>query len=154
MKRYLLVLGVIILVGLGSWSHNQTNKVLVSREFPTLSWERFDYLKNTVVLEKPTTYDVELDVTFDESYPFNYFMMTFSVLDPSGNPLRAKDYKFILKDKDGTWKSENAEGQYHFRFPVNSELTLNEPGSYIFHIENRMPITPLIGIKQLSIISK
>lgn len=154
MKRFLLVLGVFILASMSSCTSNKSDKTLVSREFPTLNWERFDYLKNTIVLDKPTTYDLELDVTFDESYTFNYFMMTFAVFDLAGNPLRAKDYRFTLKDRDGLWKSESTEGQYHFRFPINNELTLNEPGTYVFQIENRMPITPLVGIKQISIIRK
>lgn len=142
------------MVGWTSCQSHKTDKVLLSRTFPTMSWERFDFVKNTLVLDKPMTYDLELEVTFDESYSYNYFSMTFAVFDKAGHPLRAKDYKFILKDRDGVWKSDLVDGQYHFRFPINNELTLNEPDSYTFQVENRMPITPLLGIKELSLISK
>lgn len=154
MKRVLLILGVLVLVGLSSCHSNMRNKVLLSREFPTMSWERFDYVKNTMEIDKPVCYNLELDVTFDASYSYNYFSMSFAVFDKSGNPLRAKDYQFNLKDRDGIWKSDLVEGQYHFRFPINNELTLNEPDTYTFQLENRMPITPLLGIKEISLISK
>ena len=154
MKRFWLILSVFALAGLVSCHQDQQGNVMVSREFPTLSWERFDFVKSTVELEKPVTYNLELEATFDESYPYDYFSMTFAVFDPTGHPLRARDYKFILKDREGLWKSESDEGLYHFRFPINNELSLNEPGSYTFQVENHMPITPLTGIQEIKIINK
>ena len=154
MKKLFFVLGVLVLFGMGSCQRNQTGNVLVSREFPTLSWERFDFVENTLVLDKPVSYDLDLEVVFDNSYTYNYFSVVFAVFDSSNEPLRAKEYKFTLKDRDGQWKSEMEDGQYRFRFPINSELTLNEPGAYTFQLENHMPITPLVGIKHISIISK
>ena len=154
MKRFWLILGVFALVGLGSCHQNREGNVLVSREFPTLSWERFDYVERTLELDKPVSYDLELEALFDVSYTYDYFSMTFVVFDSFGNPLRARDYKFILKDRDGQWKSELEDGSYHFRFPINNDLTINEPGKYTFRVENHMPITPLTGIKSIKIISK
>lgn len=154
MKKYILVLGVLVLFCLSSCQNSRTGNILVSREFPTQSWERFDFIEKTIVLEKPVSYDLDLDVTFDKSYDYNYFSVVFSVFDANDNPLRSKEYKFTLKDREGQWKSELEDGQYHFRFPINSELTLNEPDTYKFQLENHMPITPLLGIKQISIINK
>lgn len=150
----MLVFGVLILLGLGSCHTDPNRNVLVSRTFPTASWERFDYVENIVTLNKPATYDLDLVAVFDDTYPFNHFAVVFTVFDDAGNPLRSKNYKFNIKDRDGNWKSEAAEGLYHFRFPLNNELTMNEPGAYTFQIENHMPITPLLGIRELSIISK
>lgn len=154
MRRVLLVFGMFLLLGLGACHSDQNGNVLVSREFPTASWERFDYVENVITLSKPVTYDVELDAVFDDTYPFNYFAVVFTVFDNAGNPLRSKNYKFNIKDRDGLWKSEPTEGLYHFRFPLNNELSLNEPGIYNFQIENHMPITPLLGIREISIINK
>lgn len=154
MKRVLLVFGALILFGLSSCHNDPTENVLVSREFPTSSWERFDYVENTVTLNKPVTYNAELDALFDDTYTFNYFEVVFTVFDKAGNPLRSKIYKFTLKSRDGTWKSDPEDGVYHFRFPLNNELTLNEPDTYTFQIENHMPITPLTGIRKISIIRK
>ena len=154
MRKVLFILGVITIVGLSSCKPNKGEKVLVTRSFPTASWERFDYVENVITVTKPLSYDLELDASFDNSYTFDYFSMVFTVFDKAGNPLRSKDYRFILKDREGQWKSELAEGNYHFRFPLNNEISLNEPGTYTFQIENHMPTTPLTGIKTISIISK
>lgn len=154
MKRVLLVFGVLFLLGLSSCHNDQGGNVLVSREFPTSSWERFDYVENTITLSNPVSYNLELEATFDDAYTFNYFEIVFTVFDESGNPLRSKNYKYTVKDRDGLWKSEAVGGVYHFRFPLNNELTLNEPDTYVFQIENHMPITPLTGIREVSIIRK
>ena len=119
MKRVLLVFGALILFGLSSCHNDPTENVLVSREFPTSSWERFDYVENTVTLNKPVTYNAELDALFDDTYTFNYFEVVFTVFDKAGNPLRSKIYKFTLKSRDGTWKSDPEDGVYHFRFLLN-----------------------------------
>ena len=152
MKRLLHVLWVFILLGLGSCHTNQSGNVLVTRSFPTSSWERFDFVENTIVLSKPVSYNLDLDVLFDDSYTFNYFSVVFTVFDDQEHPLRTKEYKFNIKDRDGQWKSEKVDGKYHFRFPINSALTMNEPGTYVFQLENHMPITPLLGINEISVI--
>lgn len=154
MKRALFILGIFTLINLSSCHSDRAGKILISRDFPTASWERFDYVEKTITLNKPVSYDLELDAWFDDSYPFSYFSVVFTVFDTAGNPLRSKDYKFTLKDRDGAWKSELLDGRYHFRFPINSNLTLNEPDTYVFQIENHMPVTPLLGIREISIISK
>lgn len=154
MRKFVLVLSLIGLIGFSACHSNRGSNVLISRTFPLLSWERFDFLEETVELKKAVTYDLVLSATFTPDYPFNYFEMAFTVFDDHGHPLRGKNYRFNVKDRDGSWKSELTDDGYQFTFPVNSELTLNEPGKYKFQIENRMPITPLLGIKEISLIDK
>lgn len=151
MKKFVLVLS---LIGLVACHSNRNGNVLISREFPTLSWERFDFLEETVELKKPVSYDLVLSTTFTPEYPFDYFEIAFTVFDDHDHPLRGKNYQFKVKDRDGVWKSELVENEYHFTFPINSAMTLNEPGKYKFQIENRMPITPLLGIKKIQLIDK
>ena len=151
MKKFVLVLS---LIGLVACHSNRNGNVLISREFPTLSWERFDFLEETVELKKPVSYDLVLSTTFTPEYPFDYFEIAFTVFDDHDHPLRGKNYQFKVKDRDGVWKSELVENEYHFTFPINSALTLNEPGKYKLQIENRMPITPLLGIKKIQLIDK
>lgn len=151
-KLTLLLMAITLTVGL-SCCTGKKNKVLLHRDFPTLSWERFDFVKDDIEVTKPTPYDLVMDVCFDPSYTYNYFSVVFTVFDSYGNPFRTKDYKFFLKEKDGSWKSTLVDGYYHFTFPINSALTINEPGIYNFQLENRMPITPLYGVKEVSIIN-
>ena len=151
MRKFVLVLS---LIGLVACNFNRNGNVLISRDFPTSSWERFDYLEETLELKKPVTYDLVLSATFTPEYPFDYFEVAFTVFDDHNHPLRGKNYKFNVKDRDGVWKSELVEDEYRFTFPINNALTLNEPGKYLFQIENRMPITPLLGIKEIKLIDK
>lgn len=151
MRKFVLVLS---LIGLVACHSNRNGNVLISREFPTLSWERFDFLEETLELKKPASYDFVLNATLTPEYPFDYFEFAFTVFDNHDHPLRGKNYQFKVKDRDGEWKSELTENEYRFTFPINSALTLNEPGKYKFQIENRMPITPLLGVKEIKLIDK
>ncbi|MBR3709863.1 MAG: hypothetical protein IKM99_02740 [Bacteroidales bacterium] len=152
MKKILLVIGVILL-GLSSCHSGKKGNALLSRSFPTYNWERFDFVKTEIDLKKPTTYNLVLNVAFDPSYTQNYFSVVFTVFDENEHPFRTKGYKFTLKEKDGSWKSTLTDGSYHYSFPINSELSINEPGKYTFQLENRMPITPLTGIQSIEIIN-
>lgn len=154
MKKIVLILSLIGLIGFSACHSNKDGNVLISRTFPTYSWERFDFVEKTFEFKKPVSYDLVLTATFTPDYPFNYFEIAFTVFDDHDHPLRAKNYQFSVKDREGVWKSELGEDGYRFTFPINSELTLNEPGKYKFQIENRMPITPLLGIKELMLIDK
>ena len=149
MKRIVFILGLIGLIGFCACHSNQKGKALISRTFPTHAWERFDFVEQNFDLKKPVSYDLSVSATFGPEYPFDYFAMAFTVFDNEEHPLRSKNYQFTLKDRDGTWKSECVDGVYHFIFPINNAMTLNEPGRYKFQIENRMPITPLLDIREI-----
>lgn len=138
--------------GICACTSQKSDKTLVSRSFTTMEWERFDFVKNDLIINKPTTYDLSLRATFDPSYTYDYFSVVFTVFDSDGNPFRTKNYKYRLKDADGNWKSTLVDGAYSFVFPVNRELTINEPGKYVCQLENRMPLTPLSGVKDIAII--
>ena len=153
MKRALLIIAV-ILMGLSACRSDKKEEALLSRKFPTSNWERFDFIVNDIQIAKPTTYDLVLEVYFAPSYAYNYLSVVFTIFDDHGNPFRSKDYKFNLKEKDGSWKSTLTEQGYHFSFPINSELNINEPGLYKFQLENHMPITPLEGINEIKIIKQ
>lgn len=153
MKKLILFIGVVFFIGTSSCSTNNGGKVLLSRSFPTMSWERFDFVSADIDVKKATTYDLALQASFDTSYAYDYLSVVFTIFDAYENPLRTKAYRFRLKENDGSWKSTLVDGCYHFSFPINNEITFNEPGIYSFQLENRMPITPLYGIKDVSIIS-
>ena len=153
MKRALFIITVFLL-SLSACHTNKKEEALLSRQFPTSSWERFDFITDDIQIKKPTTYNLSLDVCFDPSYTYNYISVVFTVFDEYDNPFRTKDYKFYLKERDGSWKSTLTDQGYHFSFPINSELNINEPGLYKFQLESRMPITPLQGINEIKLINK
>lgn len=154
MKKGFLAFGVLCLICLISCNSSKKGETMLFRSFPTASWERFDFIKEDVEIKKPTTYDLVLTASFDPSYAPDNLTVVFTVFDDDERPFRTKSYKFRLKDGYGAWKSELVDGCYHFTLPINSELTINEPGTYRFQLENRMPITPLTGIHEIAILNK
>ena len=148
--RFLLVLCALLLCGC-SENSRETDKAILSRSFFNDTWERFDFVTNEIEINKETTYDLSMDITFTEAYRQNDFSVVFSVFDAYGNPYRSKAYKFTLKDAEGNWKSGFVDGSYTFSLPINKALTLCDPGKYKFQIEHRMPITPIVGVKELKL---
>ena len=149
-KLLSLVFGFLFLCSCNGGS-TKTNRTILSRDFMDDIWERFDFVTNDIEIEKETTYDLSMSISFTEAYGHKDFSMVFSVFDTYGNPYRCKAYKFALKDTDGNWKSELIDGCYTFELPINNALTLTDPGKYTFQIESRMPITPLEGVRSLKL---
>ena len=129
------------------------NAELLQRSFYNESWERFDYVRDEMEIKEAVTYDLSLRISFTEEYSYDYFSMVFAVLDSEGNPYRAKDYKFNLKDEGGHWNSEKKDDCYTFVLPINKQLQITDAGKYQFKIEQRMPITPLVGVKELTLLN-
>lgn len=125
----------------------------MQRSFYDTVWERFDFVRADVVVEEPTTFDLSMRISFTEEYPYDYIDLVFAVLTSDGDRYRGKAYKPKLKDADGNWSSELKDGCYTFILPINKELRINDPGTYRFQIEQKMPITPLVGVKELTILN-
>lgn len=141
-------------LGMASCHSERSGNALLSRTFKSNGWERFDFITQQVELKRPTTYNLNMEATFSPTYAYDHLTVVFTVFDANDNPLRSKNYQFRLKDADGQWKSELKEGGYTFLLPINSELSLNEPGTYTFQLENRMPITPLEGVQKIAIVNQ
>lgn len=140
-------------LGLLGCQQQTKDKELLHRDFYNTIWERFDYVRNDIVVTTSTTYDLSMQISFTDDYPYNDFSMVFTVFDENGNPYRTKGYKFNLKDSNGNWNVEKREGCYSYNLPINKSLTITEPGKYQFTIEQRMPITPLVGVKDLVLLN-
>lgn len=155
MKRTSILTIAVFAILFCSCSRNSSSeRAIISRTFLDDSWERFDFVKTEVEIDEETTYDLSLDISFTSTYKFDDFSMVFSIFNANGNPYRSKAYAFNLKDGDGNWKSELADGCYTFNLPINKALTLTDTGKYTFQIEYRMPITPLEGVRELKLYNK
>ena len=152
MKGYRILVMALLLCLLGC-GQQTNNKELLQRSFYETIWERFDYVTNEVNITKPTTYDLSLRISFTDDYPYNDISLVFTVFDGHDNPYRAKGYKFNLKDEEGHWNVEKVDGCYSFNLPINKKLSITEPGKYKFRMEQKMPITPVIGVKELVLIN-
>lgn len=140
-------------LGLFGCQEQAKNKELLHRDFYNTVWERFDYVSTEIEVTATTTYDLSMHISFTEDYSYNDFSMIFTVFDKNGNPYRSKGYKFNLKDADGHWNVEKKGDCYTFILPVNRQLSITDPGKYKFVIEQRMPITPIVGVKELVLLN-
>lgn len=154
MKKFAVLFGLFFLIAFGSCNTQKGETVLLTRDFSSKGWERFDFITDGYEVKKPITLNLSMIASFEPSYMFDYLSVVFTVFDSEDQPIRSKSYKFNLKDKDGTWKSELKDGCYTFTLPINSEMAFNEPAIYKLQLENRMPITPLAGIHHVSIVAK
>ena len=151
-KRFYIVAVVFCLSLLGCQQQKE-DKELLRREFYNTVWERFDYVRNDIEITTTTTYDLSMQISFTDDYPYDDFSMIFTVFDGKANPYRSKGYKFNLKDSEGNWNAEKKDNCYTFNLPLNKSLTISDPGKYQFTIEQRMPITPVVGVKELVLIN-
>lgn len=152
-KTAFFVIGLFLLLGWTSCQSGKNDRSLLSRTFLPTGWERFDFITKELEIKHPTTFNLSMVVSFDPSYSYDYLLVVFTVFDMEDHPLRAKSYQFGLKEQDGGWKSELVDGYYTFTLPINSEMGFPDPGVYKLQLESRMPITPLLGIHSISIIS-
>ena len=141
------------LVCLGGCRQETKNKELLQRSFYNTVWERFDYVRNDIEFDAASTLDLTAQVSFTDDYPYEDFSMVFTVFTADEEPYRSKAYTFKLKDEDGNWKSELKDGAYTFDFPINKGLQIVDPGVYRFQLEYRMPITPIVGVKEIKLIN-
>ena len=133
-------------------SQQADNTVLLHRDFFETVWERFDFVKDNIEITAETSYDLSLKIVFTDDYPYNDISMVFTVFTGNGEPYRSKEYKFNLKDEEGKWNVERMNDCYTFILPINKDFRIVDAGTYTFQIENRMPITPLVGVKELTLL--
>lgn len=152
MKRIIVMLLVVCgcLAGCGS---QQNNRELMQRSFYNTVWERFDDVDQNIEITEPTTFNLSLKISFTDDYPYDYIDLVFVVFTPDGDRYRGKEYIPKLKDPDGHWSAELVDGCYTFNLPINKELKISDAGTYRFHIEQKMPITPLVGVKELTLLN-
>ena len=152
MKRITLVL-LVLCCGLLGCGRQAKNRELIQRSFYNTVWERFDNVDTDVEITGPTTFNLSLQISFTEDYPYDYIDLVFVVFTPEGDRYRGKEYIPKLKDADGQWSAELSDGCYTFDIPINKDLQINDKGTYRFHIEQKMPITPLVGVKELKLLN-
>lgn len=126
---------------------------MLHRDFFETVWERFDFVKDNIEITAETNYDLSLKIVFTDDYPYNDISMVFTVFTGNGEPYRSKGYKFNLKDEEGKWNVERMKDCYTFILPINKDFRIVDAGTYTFQIENRMPITPLVGVKELTLLN-
>ena len=161
MKKIIGTLIILIFTVLALTScYKKQNGDVISREFKSEQWGRFDYLEADFdVVKAPMTADLVMDIVVSEVFPNVYqyyndddgvFPIVLSINGPDGSR-RVREFRFKLKDKEGHFKSEKVNGYYHYSLPLLNEMRFSEVGKYHFKIENKYPKDPMYGIKSLNV---
>lgn len=151
---------LLLLISLFSSCSKKQDNIVIFKEFNNQEWERFEYLSGEFDVNKPSQkYDIVMEIFVNENYPNIYethqsdcpLLFNLTIKNPNDNGKRSKDFKFMLKDRDGNWKADKKNGYYVFRLPIMSDMSFNEKGIYSFKIENKYPRDPLQGIKSITL---
>lgn len=155
-----IVSGILLLFTLlFSSCSNKSDNIVIFKEFNNQEWERFEYLQGDFHVNKASKYDIIMEVLVNDNYPNVYethqsdcpLLFNLTIKNPNDNGKRSKDYRFMLKDKDGNWKADKKNGCYVFKLPIMGEISLSEKGTYNFKLENKYPKDPLQGIKSVTL---
>ena len=150
MKKIPIIMALALLV-LSACNRKADDGIVLHRSFYNDTWERFDFVHDTLEIKQEKSFDLSMEISFTEAYAFDDFSMVFTVFDAYGNPYRSRGYKFKLKDKEGNWNSQQVDGCYAFTLPINKDFRITDPGKYCFQIEYRMPKTPIMGVRELTL---
>lgn len=151
MKR--LTMALLVLCCCLACGRQEKDHELLQRSFYNTVWERFDYLDKEVEIIEATSFNLSLTISFTDDYAYDYIDLVFAVFTSNGDRYRAKEYIPKLKDADGNWSAECVDGCYTFNLPINKDLRIVDPGTYRFHIEQKMPLTPIVGVKELTLLN-
>lgn len=136
-----------------------TNHNIVVKEFDNDEWSRFDNLEGSIsVTKNDIKYDLLMELVVSDMYPSPYenhqkdgsFLFNLTISNSNGL-YRSRDYKFMLKDKDGFWNAEKKDGYYVFKLPIINGITFSDIDIYTFKIENKYPKDPVSGINRLTL---
>ena len=94
MNKTTLVIIAFVCLALSGCHRQAENAVLLHRSFYNDTWERFDYVYDSIKVEKEKTYDLSMKISFTDAYVYDDFSMIFTIFDASSNPYRSRGYKF------------------------------------------------------------
>ena len=151
MGKTVPIIMALALVVLSACHRKADDGIVLHRSFYNDTWERFDYVYDSIEIKSEKTFDLSMEISFTDAYAFDDFSMVFTIFDAYDNPYRARAYKFNLKDADGNWNSQKTNDCYIFMLPINQELRIPDPGMYRFQIEYQMPKTPIMGVRALTL---
>ena len=115
-------------------------------------WKRTNVIKFDVPIEDVTTnYDVTLAIRHTSYYPYANIRVNVTTTYPAGD-MRTKDHNVFLRNTDGTFKGEGAGDLWDITYPVMTDVTFPEKGTYVFEVQNVMPIIELSDIMDVGLI--
>lgn len=124
------------------------------RDIPGNRWDRNKPVTfNVEITDTLQAYDVELAIRHTSYYSFaNLKVNVFSTF-PSGET-RTRDLDLMLREKDGSFIGEGAGDLWDIEFEYLSDFTFPQKGTYVFTVQNVMPLPETPDIMQVGWIVK
>jgi gliding motility-associated lipoprotein GldH len=149
MKKTILLFAILSAM-LTSCSKNKVFEKYTTLE--NYKWKRDHLIRFDVdIKDVKTNYDVTLALRHTTYYPFANIKVNVTITYPGGD-IRTKDYNIFVRDTDGSFKGKGAGDLWDITFPVFTDITFPDAGSYKFEIQNVMPIMELPDVMDVGLI--
>jgi gliding motility-associated lipoprotein GldH len=148
MKKTILLL-VIISALLTSCSKNKVFEKFTKLD--NYKWKRDNLITfNVDIKDVSTNYDVTLALRHTTYYAFANIKVNVTLTFPSGE-MRTRDYNIFIRNPDGSFKGDGAGDLWDITYPVFTDITFPETGTYKFEVQNVMPIMELPDIMDVGL---
>lgn len=120
--------------------------------FDNQQWSNADTLDFKVSIPDTTTrYDLLLDLKHSPGFSNQNFYIRIYTRFPDGQRLD-KLVSLELADKAGVWFGRCNKKSCRLRIPIQENAWFNQPGDYLFTLEQYSRMDPLPGVHQLGMI--
>lgn len=119
------------------------------RVFEDQQWSNADTLDFQVSIADTTLhYDLFLDLKHNSEFSNQNFYIRIYTRFPDGNRLD-RLVSLELADKSGAWFGRCNKKACRLRIPIQENAWFNQPGDYLFTLEQYSRMDPLPGVRQL-----
>ena len=94
-------------------------------------------------------YNLYLEVEHSTDYAFQNLYANIYTQFPDGQRLK-KLVSFELANKGGIWLGQCSQNFCTLNIPIQQGAFFNEPGEYLFTLEQHMRINPILGVKSFA----
>ncbi len=146
-KKYLLLLLLLITA---SCSHNKVFEKYI--KIDNYTWKRDNIIKFEVPVEDTISlYDITLALRHTSYYAYANIRVNIMITYPSGDT-RTKDFDIPIRNDNGSFKGDGAGDLWDITYPALQEITLPFKGTYIFEVQNVMPLIETPDIMDVGLI--
>lgn len=143
-------LALLVLLLFTSCKHNKVFEKYIKIDNNT--WRRDKIIRFEVPIEDTISmYDVNLAVRHTSYYAYANIRMNLMITYPSKDT-RTKDFNIFVRDRDGAFSGDGAGDLWDVTYPALQGVSLPFKGTYIFEVQNIMPLMETPDIMDVGLI--
>jgi gliding motility-associated lipoprotein GldH len=122
------------------------------KTFADQGWSHADTLDfKATIADTSLQYDLFIDVAHSPEFPNQNFYLRILTQFPDGIR-QEKLVSLELADNSGFWFGRCNKKNCRLRIPIQEKAFFNQPGAYLFTLEQYSRLDPLPGIKQMGML--